>query len=302
MKTSLWPYDDWPRRPPGTRPATSDSTPPRGRGDATRPTTRRWPHENRVNRNVIITCALTGAGDTVGRSEHVPVTPEQIAESGHRRGARRGHHRAHPRARSRRRARGRARSRSTARWSSGSAPADVDVIINTTAGMGGDLVLDPQDPTTFVEGTDLVNGVERLTHVEELHARHLHARLRQPQLRRGQPGLRQHARHAARGRQAHPGARASGARWRSSTPATCGSPTAGRGGADRRAARCSSSAWTSRTAHRPTRRCWPRWCSQLPEGRRVGVVRPRAGCRCPGWRSRCCSAATSASASRTTST
>ena len=35
-----------------------------------------------MNRNVMITCALTGAGDTVGRSEHVPVTPEQIAESG----------------------------------------------------------------------------------------------------------------------------------------------------------------------------------------------------------------------------
>ena len=32
-----------------------------------------------MNRNVMITCALTGAGDTVGRSEHVPVTPEQIA-------------------------------------------------------------------------------------------------------------------------------------------------------------------------------------------------------------------------------
>ena len=35
-----------------------------------------------MNRNVIITCALTGAGDTVGRSEHVPVTPEQIADAG----------------------------------------------------------------------------------------------------------------------------------------------------------------------------------------------------------------------------
>ena len=44
----------------------------------------------------------------------------------------------------------------------------VDVIINTTAGMGGDLMLDPQDPTTFVEGTDLVSGVERLKHVEEV--------------------------------------------------------------------------------------------------------------------------------------
>jgi uncharacterized protein (DUF849 family) len=32
-----------------------------------------------MNRNVIITCALTGAGDTVGKNPHVPVTPEQIA-------------------------------------------------------------------------------------------------------------------------------------------------------------------------------------------------------------------------------
>ena len=36
-----------------------------------------------INRKVIITCALQPEpGDTVGRSEHVPVTPEQIAESG----------------------------------------------------------------------------------------------------------------------------------------------------------------------------------------------------------------------------
>ena len=46
--------------------------------------------------------------------------------------------------------------------------ADVDVVVNTTAGMGGDLVLDPQHPTQFVEGTDLVSGRERLAHVEEL--------------------------------------------------------------------------------------------------------------------------------------
>ena len=33
-----------------------------------------------MNRKVIVTCALTGAGDTTGRSEHVPVTPEEIAQ------------------------------------------------------------------------------------------------------------------------------------------------------------------------------------------------------------------------------
>ena len=46
--------------------------------------------------------------------------------------------------------------------------SDVDFVINLTAGMGGDLLLDQHDPTKFVEGTDLVNGVERLPHVEEL--------------------------------------------------------------------------------------------------------------------------------------
>ena len=34
------------------------------------------------NREVFITCALTGAGDTTGRSGKVPVTPEQIAQAG----------------------------------------------------------------------------------------------------------------------------------------------------------------------------------------------------------------------------
>ena len=34
-----------------------------------------------MNWEVFITCAVTGAGDTVSRSELVPVTPEQIADS-----------------------------------------------------------------------------------------------------------------------------------------------------------------------------------------------------------------------------
>ena len=34
-----------------------------------------------MNHDVIITCALTGAGDTSGRSPLVPVTPKQIAEA-----------------------------------------------------------------------------------------------------------------------------------------------------------------------------------------------------------------------------
>jgi hypothetical protein len=34
-----------------------------------------------MNPKIIITCAVTGAGDTVGKSPNVPVTPEQIANS-----------------------------------------------------------------------------------------------------------------------------------------------------------------------------------------------------------------------------
>ncbi|MGE0140280.1 MAG: 3-keto-5-aminohexanoate cleavage protein, partial [Ilumatobacteraceae bacterium] len=34
-----------------------------------------------MNWDVFITCAITGAGNTVGKSPHVPVTPEQIASS-----------------------------------------------------------------------------------------------------------------------------------------------------------------------------------------------------------------------------
>ena len=34
-----------------------------------------------MNYDVIVTCAVTGAGDTTNRSEHVPVTPKQIANA-----------------------------------------------------------------------------------------------------------------------------------------------------------------------------------------------------------------------------
>ncbi len=120
-----------------------------------------------INRKVIITCALTGAGDTVGRSEHVPVTPEQIAESGIA-AARAGATVVHVHVREPGTGKG---SREVAYYREAVErirASGVDVIINTTAGMGGDLVLDPQDPTTFVEGTDLVTGAERLKHVREV--------------------------------------------------------------------------------------------------------------------------------------
>ncbi|MDX6323827.1 MAG: hypothetical protein QOK15_181 [Nocardioidaceae bacterium] len=120
-----------------------------------------------MNGTVMITCALTGAGDTVGRSEHVPVTPEQIAEAGIA-AARAGATIVHVHVRDPETGKG---SRNVAYYQETVErirDSGVDVIINTTAGMGGDLMLDPREPTKFVEGTDLVNGVERLAHVGEV--------------------------------------------------------------------------------------------------------------------------------------
>jgi uncharacterized protein (DUF849 family) len=120
-----------------------------------------------VNRKVIITCALTGAGDTVGKSEHVPVSPEQIVDSGIA-AARAGAAIVHVHVRDPHTGAG---SRDVALYREvvqRIRESDVDVVVNTTAGMGGDLYLDPHDPSGFAEGTDLVNGIERLAHVEQL--------------------------------------------------------------------------------------------------------------------------------------
>ncbi|GLY36916.1 3-keto-5-aminohexanoate cleavage protein [Amycolatopsis sp. NBRC 101858] len=120
-----------------------------------------------MNHEVILTCALTGAGDTVGRSPHVPVTPVQIAASAveaANAGAAVVHiHVRDPETGSP--SRDVALYREVVRLVKES---DVDVVINLTAGMGGDLVLDQEDPLKPVDGTDLVTALDRLPHVEEL--------------------------------------------------------------------------------------------------------------------------------------
>ncbi|GAB3145490.1 3-keto-5-aminohexanoate cleavage protein [Amycolatopsis stemonae] len=120
-----------------------------------------------MNHEVIVTCALTGAGDTVGRSPHVPVTPAEIAASAveaANAGAAVVHiHVRDPETGSP--SRDVALYREVVRLVRES---DVDVVVNLTAGMGGDLVIDQEDPLKPVDGTDLVNAMDRLPHVEEL--------------------------------------------------------------------------------------------------------------------------------------
>lgn len=120
-----------------------------------------------MNRKVIVTCALTGAGDTTGKSEFVPVTPRQIADDAIA-AARAGASAVHVHVRNittRQGSRDVGLYREVVRMVRAS---DVDPVINLTAGMGGDLVIDPKDPTTILDGTDLVSGLDRLPHVEEL--------------------------------------------------------------------------------------------------------------------------------------
>ncbi|MCO2230183.1 3-keto-5-aminohexanoate cleavage protein, partial [Pseudomonas aeruginosa] len=121
-----------------------------------------------MNHEVIVTCAVTGAGDTVGRHPAIPVTPKQIAEAAIE-AARAGATVAHCHVRDP--ATGKP-SRDVALYREvveRIRESDTDVIINLTAGMGGDLEIGKgEQPLEFGAGTDLVGPLERLRHVEEL--------------------------------------------------------------------------------------------------------------------------------------
>jgi uncharacterized protein (DUF849 family) len=119
-----------------------------------------------MNREVFITCAVTGAGDTTGRSSHVPVTPKQIAGSAidaAKAGAAVVHcHVRNPDTGAA--ARGLDLYREvTDRIRS----ADVDVVLNLTAGMGGDVVFgNVEAPFPLNEAaTDMAGATERVAHV-----------------------------------------------------------------------------------------------------------------------------------------
>ncbi|WP_447041481.1 3-keto-5-aminohexanoate cleavage protein [Streptomyces sp. DSM 118878] len=120
-----------------------------------------------VNDNVIITCALTGAGDTVRKSPHVPVTPEQIATSAVE-AAEAGAAVVHIHVRDPESGAPSRDPRLYREVVERIKETGTDVVINLTAGMGGDLVIDPDEPLKHLPGTDLVSGLDRLPHVEDL--------------------------------------------------------------------------------------------------------------------------------------
>jgi len=122
-----------------------------------------------VNWDAFITCAVTGSGQSHLKSDKVPVTPEQIAASCVE-AAGAGAAIAHVHVRDPETG---APSRDPALYREVVArvrDSGTDVILNLTAGMGGDIVLgSPEAPLPLdAAGTDLIGATERLVHVEEL--------------------------------------------------------------------------------------------------------------------------------------
>lgn len=122
-----------------------------------------------MNTEVFITCAVTGAGETTAKSDKVPVTPQQIADSAID-AAKAGAAIAHIHVRDPLTGRGCRRLDLYTEVVERIRASGTDVIINLTAGMGGDLVLGGVEQVLPLDaaGTDMAGATERLEHVARL--------------------------------------------------------------------------------------------------------------------------------------
>jgi len=121
-----------------------------------------------MNREVFITCAITGSGSTQDRSPHVPRSPQQIADSAIA-AAKAGAAVVHCHVRDPETG---APSRDLALYREVTdriRASDTDVVLNLTAGMGGDMVFGPSErPLPLNEnGTDMISAAERVEHVKQ---------------------------------------------------------------------------------------------------------------------------------------
>lgn len=120
-----------------------------------------------MNTDVVLTCALTGAGDTSSKSEHVPVTPEQIAVSAIE-AANAGASAVHVHVRDVETGKG---GRDPAHFREvvdRIREAGTDIVLNLTVGMGAQIQMGELDPRVKGSETDLVPAQERFRHIEEL--------------------------------------------------------------------------------------------------------------------------------------
>jgi len=120
-----------------------------------------------MNHEVILTCALTGAGDTAGKSQHVPVTPMQIADSAIE-AAEAGASVVHVHVRDIETGKGGRNPGHFQEVVQRIKASGTDIVLNLTVGMGAQLQLAEVDPRQQGEETDLVPAEERFQHIETL--------------------------------------------------------------------------------------------------------------------------------------
>ena len=120
------------------------------------------------NREVFITCAVTGSGSSQDKSPHVPRSPEQIANAAID-AAKAGAAVVHCHVREPDTGIPSRRLELYRELTERVRDADTDVVLNLTSGMGGDLVLgggeSPLPPNPA--GTDMAGPTERMAHVQE---------------------------------------------------------------------------------------------------------------------------------------
>ena len=120
-----------------------------------------------MNYEVIVSCAVTGAGDTVGKSPHIPVTPEEVANAAIE-AAKAGAAIAHIHVRDPETGKGSRDPELFKEAVDRIRSSDTDVVISLTSGMGGDWTPSEEDPSMPGPGTDMIGPLERLAHVKEL--------------------------------------------------------------------------------------------------------------------------------------
>ncbi len=121
-----------------------------------------------MNRDVFITCAVTGSGGTQERSPHVPRSPQQIADSAIA-AAKAGAAVVHCHVRDPETGAPSRRLDLYREVTDRIREAEVDVVLNLTAGMGGDMVFGPTEAPLPLreEGTDMIGAAERVEHVAQ---------------------------------------------------------------------------------------------------------------------------------------
>ena len=120
-----------------------------------------------MNYEVIITCAVTGSGDTAEKHPELPKSPKQIATAAIE-AAEAGAAVAHIHVRDPQTGEAGRKLEWYKEVVELVRASSTDVVLNLTAGMGGDFVPDRKDPGKGGPGTDMATPNERLAHVKML--------------------------------------------------------------------------------------------------------------------------------------